>query len=31
VRDHFTTAAMMRGIDALYETALENWGRRKRA
>jgi rhamnosyl/mannosyltransferase len=31
VRDHFTTAAMMRGMDALYETALESSGRRKRA
>jgi rhamnosyl/mannosyltransferase len=29
VRDHFTTAAMMRGMDALYKTALENSGRRK--
>jgi len=31
VREHFTTAAMMRGMDALYETALEHSGRRKRA
>ena len=31
VRDHFTTAAMMRGMDALYETALETSSRRKRA
>jgi len=30
VRDHFTTAAMMRGMDALYQTALENSARRKR-
>ena len=29
VREHFTTAAMMRGIDSLYETALANAGRRK--
>jgi len=31
VRDHFTTAAMMRGMDALYETALEHSSRRQRA
>jgi hypothetical protein len=31
VREHFTTEAMMRGMDALYESALEHAERRKRA
>ena len=30
VREHFTTAAMMRGMDALYAAAIEHAGRRKR-
>lgn len=31
VREHFTTTAMMRGMDALYESAIEHSDRRKRA
>jgi glycosyltransferase involved in cell wall biosynthesis len=30
VREHFTTEAMMRGMDALYGAALQNAGRRHR-